>query len=255
MKKQVLFYAFFTFISCTTNMFCMEQLQQSKPGATCDIPVSLFRPTMQQSGIIFALSGPMFAGKTGTLIALAKKLKDAGIRFQAIKHTFDTERYGSGSSLCSHEKDQFPACCALNTSDLEAYYDKTAQVIIIDEAQFFDTPIVDWCRKLRAKGIHIVTAGLDKDCFKKPFGPMPELIALADPAHKIHLQSFCNICGAPADFTCRTIASQKTVFVGGAEAYVPRCAQHHTTPEEKTSQPVAITTTTTTPATEQPVSK
>ena len=66
-------------------------------------------------------------------------------------------------------------------------------VVGIDEAQFFDEGLVNVCNQLAANGIRVIVAGLDMDYKGVPFGPMPELCAIADEVTKVH--AICVKCG------------------------------------------------------------
>jgi thymidine kinase len=94
-------------------------------------------------------------------------------------------------------------------------------VVGIDEAQFFDSSITLVCEQLALKGIRVIVAGLDMDYTGKPFGPMPDLLAIADYITKLH--AICMKCGQIANISYRKSADEKQVLLGATDVYEPRC--------------------------------
>jgi len=105
-----------------------------------------------------------------------------------------------------------------------------AQVIGIDEGQFFKQNLVDVCEKLASQGKRVIVAGLDQDYRGKPFDPMPQLLAVAEYITKT--LAICVVCGNPADRTQRKSASQDRVVVGAKDIYEARCRKCHQPPKE-----------------------
>ena len=97
----------------------------------------------------------------------------------------------------------------------------TADIILIDEAQFFDAAVVQICSELANKGVRVIVAGLDMDYTGKPFGPMPNLLAIAEYVTKVH--AICLSCGNLAQFSHRTANEPGQVLVGAVEKYQPLC--------------------------------
>jgi thymidine kinase len=96
-----------------------------------------------------------------------------------------------------------------------------ADVIGIDEAQFFDEEIVHVCETLALKGVRVIVAGLDMDYQGKPFGPMPNLLAIGDYLTKLH--AICMKCGNIANISYRKTTEAGQVLLGEKETYEPRC--------------------------------
>jgi thymidine kinase len=92
-------------------------------------------------------------------------------------------------------------------------------VIGIDEVQFFGN-VVDPCTQLAASGKIIIACGLDADHARRPFGCVPQLIAVAEDVVK--LAAVCK-CGADAAFTLRTVEATEIVLIGGKDKYRPVC--------------------------------
>ena len=109
-----------------------------------------------------------------------------------------------------------------------------AQVIGIDEAQFLDDAIVELVSSLALRGRRVILAGTDTDFRGEPFGPMPQLMAVAEIVDKLH--AICVICGYPASRNQRLIEGRParydspTIMVGGQESYEARCRHCHQVP-------------------------
>ena len=94
-------------------------------------------------------------------------------------------------------------------------------VVGIDEAQFFDDQIVSVCETLASRGIRVIVAGLDMDYLGKPFGQMPQLLAIADFITKLH--AICVKCGNLANISFRKAADDSQILLGATDSYEPRC--------------------------------
>ena len=117
-----------------------------------------------------------------------------------------------GNSIASTPLDN-AASILLLSSDIE--------VVGIDEAQFFDKGLVDVCNELASRGIRVIVAGLDMDFRGVPFGPMPDICAIADEVTKVH--AICVRCGNLAYLSHRLVAGEKRVLLGEKMEYEPLC--------------------------------
>ncbi len=93
-------------------------------------------------------------------------------------------------------------------------------VVGIDEAQFFDQSIVEVCNTLANNGKRIIVAGLDMDYEGKPFGPMPNLLAIAEFVTKVH--AICAQTGELASFSFRLSDNDSQVMLGEKGEYEAR---------------------------------
>ena len=98
---------------------------------------------------------------------------------------------------------------------------KEHKVVGIDEAQFFDSSILDICKTLASKKKRVIVAGLDRDYKGLPFGPMPNIMCEADYLDK--LQAICIVCGNPASYTQRLTKEAAQVVIGETDIYEARC--------------------------------
>ena len=178
-------------------------------------------------GWIEVIAGCMFSGKTEELIRRLRRAKIAKQKIQIFKPRIDN-RY-SISDIVSHSEQSLPSILIDDINEIFLYA-KEAEVIGIDEAQFFSTDIVDICNKLASEGKRVIVAGLDQDYRGVPFEPMPQLLAIAEYITKT--LAICVVCGNPADKTQRKTASSERVVVGASDIYEARCRRCHYIPKE-----------------------
>jgi thymidine kinase len=179
---------------------------------------------MQQfSGSVEVVCGPMFSGKTEELIRRVKRAQIAKQRVQIFKPAMDT-RYAE-EEVVSHSSLAIKAEPVETSIDILMRLKDSTRVVAIDEIQFFDENIVTVVTKLAARGCRVICAGLDLDYRAQPFGPMPELLAIADEVTKIH--AVCTVCGAHAVRSQRLSKSKDQVLLGEKDAYEARCRGHY----------------------------
>lgn len=172
----------------------------------------------QRSGWIEVICGSMFSGKTEELIRRLKRARIANQKVLTFKPTADV-RY-SEDSVVSHDENAVSSTpVSVSTDILKDISD--VKVIGIDEAQFFDDKLGQVCEKLALKGIRVIVAGLDMDYRGKPFGPMAEILAIAEYVTKVH--AICPHCGSLATHSYRLTADEGTVVLGEKDKYEPRC--------------------------------
>lgn len=181
----------------------------------------------KDTGWIEVITGCMFSGKTEELIRRLRRAQIAKQKVKIFKPRIDA-RY-SENSIVSHNERSLPSILIDDIIEVLSYADD-AQVIGIDEAQFFNEGIVHICNLLASKGKRVVVAGLDQDYTGKPFEPIPQLLAIAEYITKQH--AICVVCGNPADKTQRKIAESERVIVGAANIYEARCRRCHYIPKE-----------------------
>lgn len=172
----------------------------------------------QRSGWIEVICGSMFSGKTEELIRRLKRAKIANQKVQIFKPSKDT-RYDI-VNVVSHDENAIASIPV--QSSLEIFdHIKDVNVIGIDEAQFFDERLPDVCQKLAIKGARVIVAGLDMDFKGRPFGPIPNLLAIAEYITKVH--AICPHCGNLATHSYRLSDETDTVVLGEKDKYEPRC--------------------------------
>jgi thymidine kinase len=123
-------------------------------------------------------------------------------------------------NIVSHDENHIPST-PLDNSQKILLFAHDVDVVGIDEAQFFDAELPRVCQLLALKGIRVIVAGLDMDYLGKPFGQMPNLLAVADYITKLH--AICMKCGSIANISHRKISGDGQVLIGEKETYEPRC--------------------------------
>ncbi|MGW8122201.1 thymidine kinase [Roseivirga echinicomitans] len=169
------------------------------------------------SGSIEVVCGCMFSGKTEELIRRLRRATIAKQRVEIFKPAVDT-RYDV-ENVVSHDKNAIRCTPVQFASDI-VLLSGESDVVGIDEAQFFDDEIVDVCRSLANNGKRVIVAGLDMDAQGNPFGPMPQLLAIAEFVTKLH--AVCTVSGGLASFSYRLSDSEKTVELGEKDIYEAR---------------------------------
>lgn len=178
-----------------------------------------------EPGTITVICGSMFAGKTEELIRRARRVLYALNTLQVFKHALD-DRYDA-RMVVAHHGMSYEAQPVADVASLRAAIAPSTDVVLIDEAQFFSEEIVDLVVELADAGVDVVLAGLDQDFRRRPFGPMPALLAIADEVHK--LRALCVRCGRPASHTQRIVdgrpahADDPVLLIGVSETYEARC--------------------------------
>jgi thymidine kinase len=169
-------------------------------------------------GSIEVIAGSMFSGKTEELIRRLKRAKIARQKVEIFKPEVDV-RF-SKTEVVSHDENSIQSTPVGNSANI-LLLTGNVDVIGIDEAQFFDKGLVEVVIKLANMGIRVIVAGLDMDFKGIPFGPIPELMAVADHIDKVH--AICVKCGNVAQFSHRLSDKEQTVLLGEKDVYEPLC--------------------------------
>jgi len=180
---------------------------------------------VKRLGQITVVCGSMYAGKSEELIRLARRALYAKKKVQVFKPALD-DRYHA-QMVVTHMDVRHEALPVKDVAELRAAIGDDVDVVCIEEAQFFDRTIADLAVALADNGVEVVLAGLDQDFRRQPFGPMPELLALADEVVK--LRAICMKCGRTASHTYRQVDGRPAhkddpvVLIGATERYEARC--------------------------------
>lgn len=180
-------------------------------------------------GKIEVITGCMFSGKSEELIRRLKRARIAKLQVQVFKPSIDT-RF-SNIEVVSHTGEKIQAEAVSSSIEILNKLSSTINVVGIDEAQFYDMEIIKVVREISRKGIRVILAGLDMDFRGEPFGPMGNLMAIADEVTKLH--AICMVCGEEATMTQRLIDGKSAkytdpvVLIGASERYEARCKLHH----------------------------
>ena len=172
----------------------------------------------KKTGVVEVIAGSMFSGKTEELIRRLKRAKIARQKVEIFKPAIDI-RY-SLTEVVSHDENSIQSTPVENSANI-LLLSGNVDVIGIDEAQFFDKGLVEVVVKLANLGIRVIVAGLDMDFKGEPFGPIPELMAIADHVDKVH--AICVKCGNIAQFSHRLSNMEQIVLLGEKNVYEPLC--------------------------------
>ncbi|MBI1225555.1 MAG: thymidine kinase [Bacteroidetes bacterium] len=172
----------------------------------------------QRNGWIEIICGSMFSGKTEELIRRLKRAKIANQKVEIFKPKIDT-RYDE-VKVVSHDEN-FILAVPIDSSRKLLELTEGIGVVGIDEAQFFDNDLTDVCQQLALQGKRVIVAGLDMDFKGRPFGPMPNLLAVAEYITKVH--AICQHCGNLATHSFRLASEGSTVLLGEKDSYEARC--------------------------------
>jgi len=169
----------------------------------------------EQFGWIEVICGSMFSGKTEELIRRIKGAKIANQKFKVFKPTIDSR---SKNYIESHDESKLESTEVKHSSEILDNV-KNCHVVAIDEAQFFDDGIVSVCNQLANSGIRVIIAGLDMDYLGNPFGPIPNLMAVAEYVTKVH--AVCKKSGNIANYSFRKNKKKDIVVIGEKDKYEP----------------------------------
>jgi thymidine kinase len=199
---------------------------------------SPFKMTLNQTSkkaYLEIITGPMFSGKTSKLLEIYKQCNFCNIPVSVINHSLD-KRYDE-TMLSTHDKSMIPCIQTDNVSKVWFYekldetFDiesgnahmnlRSAEVILINEAQFFDDLYICVNDMLRVNK-KVFVSGLDGDFERKKFGQILDLFPLCDKITK--LTSLCSLCknGEPGIFSMR-LNKDKAQMLIGSDNYIPVC--------------------------------
>lgn len=173
-----------------------------------------------KSGWIEVICGCMFSGKTEELIRRLNRALIAKQKVEIFKPTIDTRYHNQ--KIVSHSEREIRSTPVNFANDI-ILLAGDCDVVGIDEAQFFDEAIVEVCNALANSGKRVIVAGLDMDYEGNPFGPMPNLLAVAEFVTKVH--AICAATGELASFSYRLNTNDSQVLLGEKDAYEARSRQ------------------------------
>lgn len=172
------------------------------------------------SGKLTVITGPMYSGKSSELLHKGERHILAKQKVVYIKPAIDT-RY-SKSAIVTHigksvdalviEKDMY-------ITDMKEIID--ADVVLIDELQFFGPSIIVDILLLIGKGKIIYAAALDLDFKAEPFSVTSYALAISDEVMK--LKAVCEVCGRDAMLSFRKSKSKELIELGEKDSYIPVC--------------------------------
>lgn len=180
-------------------------------------------------GCIEVITGGMFSGKSEELLRRLRRALIARQRVQVFRIVTDT-RDGEVDVLTTRDNRSLSAETVASSDEMREKLTLGVEVVGIDEAQFFDAGLVGLATELADLGVRVIVAGLDLDFRRRPFGPIPELMAIAEYVDKMH--AVCVRCGAAAQYSLRIAGGDQQVLVGDVETYEARCRRCYSSSNE-----------------------
>jgi thymidine kinase len=177
------------------------------------------RSSKIKSGWIEVVCGSMFSGKTEELIRRVKRGKIARQEVKIFKPSVDV-RYHK-KNVVSHDMSEIQSIPVASSKEILQHIAPEDDIIAVDEAQFFDNDLPEVCNTIANLGKRVIVAGLDMDFKGLPFGPMPQIIAMAEYVSKV--KAICVDCGNLAHFSHRLAEGQDVVLLGEKKEYIPLC--------------------------------
>ena len=186
----------------------------------------------------------MYSGKTTSLLNEISKYKVISSNIIVINHVLDKLRRKSMNNftdtssndsiefgeIISHDNKSYTSIMTNSLSELKtlnAYI--SSDIVIIDEAQFFDDLYLFLYNELNKNHITkkiFIVGGLLNDYNMQPIGDIIKIIPLADEI--IKLNAYCLICndGSIASFSKRIINDPNQILIGKEDLYIPVCRFH-----------------------------
>jgi thymidine kinase len=191
-----------------------------------------------RGGWIEVIAGGMFSGKSEELIRRMRRAAIARQRVQVFKPVID-DRFAT-DEVVSRDDRRLKAHAVATSQELLSRIEIGVQVVGIDEVQFFDAGVVEVCMQLADAGIRVIAAGLDQDYMRRPFGPMPALLSVAEEVSKMH--AVCVRCRGAAHYSQRVSGGNAQVEVGDS-SYETRCRACYEAyrAEQEEASPVQLT--------------
>ena len=181
------------------------------------------------------ITGPMSCGKTEELLRRVRRCIIAKKKVIVISPDVDTRT--GGDYIESRNGLWLDAVKVKHSIQIMSLV-KDAQIVAIDELQFFDANIVKVITELMKQGKKVIGTGLELDFKAEPFGYMPQLMCIATKVDKLH--AVCMKCGCEeATRTQRLIDGKPAdknsplIMIGGDETYEARCIKCYELPDVK----------------------
>lgn len=178
-------------------------------------------------GKLIIVTGCMFSSKTSYLLKEINRFKSIGYNVLVV-NTIKDNRYSVGNEIVNHDRVTHKAFSINNLEEIFLLNEYNhAQVIIIEEANFFNNLKKNVLQILEKDNKDVIISGLNGDYLRQPFGEFNELYSIADDI--VFLKAYCKICsnGTDAVFTKRIVISDKKELIGSDDKYIPVCRKHY----------------------------
>lgn len=219
-------------------------------------------------GRLELIVGCVSAGKTEMLISRLRREQviNSGDKEVLIFKAAIDDRYQT-DAVVSHNRTTIAGIPVYTTQEVRAHVHPYLRVVGLDEIQFFDEDIIEFCEELVGKGIVVIASGLNKTFQGEPFPlkqkgskefnlskrTMGDLLGIAD--FITTLTAICDyqldgtVCRADACYTQRLLDGlpapydDQLIAVGNKDekdgrAYRARCRAHHFVPRHPRRPPL-----------------
>jgi len=171
---------------------------------------------MDHTGKINLILGPMYSGKTTELLRIYRRFYLAGKKCLLIKHKDDT-RYDS-EYIVTHDNQKYKAINTKKLTDILEVKDvKKAEVLCIDEIQFYDDAS-EICDLWANSGKIVIASGLNGDFKREPFEQISKLLPKIE--NLTFITAICTQTGDEASFSKRISNEKEVKVIGGSKKYV-----------------------------------
>ena len=174
--------------------------------------------------------GPMYSGKSTELIRRCRNYEAIEKKVVIFNHKLDSRCAENTVQTHSNSRKN-----AIKTDSLVMFYKENKNLILntdiiaIDEAQFF-TDLFEFVQLIEHMDKVIIIAGLDGDCFRKPFGQILQCIPYANEVTKLHAMCMMKKDGTYASFTKRLShiePQNEQVDIGAQDKYMAVCREEY----------------------------
>jgi len=176
-------------------------------------------------------TGSMFSGKSSELLRQGERHMLAGHKVVFLKPAIDL-RYCK-DEIVTHTGAKVEAIRVRGIDRIDTMAQVSeADIVLIDEVQFFDGWLAMQILELIRKGKLVYVSGLDMDFMGEPFSLVADLMARADVVNKF--KAVCAGCGADATFSGKTSKDKirARIELGAKELYIPLCRECYSIKKE-----------------------
>lgn len=168
--------------------------------------------------MIKVFTGPMFSGKSDALLKEYDHIYHKS-KILLFKPKIDTRDFGV---VKTRNNKEVSAILISDLKDIYKYLEEKITTIFLDEANFIKGDISVLTDLSIYKDLDIFISGLNLTSELKPFGIMPEIMAIADEI--VFMHASCNECNRDASYTYYNGPKNKDILVGN-DNYIALCAR------------------------------
>ena len=166
--------------------------------------------------MIKTFTGPMFSGKTTQLLSTYFNMWNKS-NILCFKPKMNTRDNGIKSK---NIKENVEAIEIEDLSDILKYIKNITRTIFLDEGNFLKGDVEVLTNLSINNNIDIYISGLNMTSEQKPFGIMPDILAVSDYIEVC--KSYCSVCNRPASYTYFEGEKNNDIVVGD-NGYISLC--------------------------------